>query len=112
MVLSGRSQVCGCVLSDDEAPGCAQVKVPGQLQNLRQPSSASPNKESMSQRHRESRSQTTSLLGVCSEALDLAGGCWCLPPTAPLRPTEEVCQVRSSTGAQMGVRSEPSPDSL
>lgn len=46
--------------------------------------------------------EISSLLEVCGEALDQAGGCWCQPSAGPLHPAELLCEVRSGTGTGAG----------
>lgn len=42
--------------------------------------------------------EISSLLEVCGEALDPAGGCWCQPTAGQLHPAELLCEVKSRPG--------------
>lgn len=55
--------------------------------------------------------EISSLLEVCGEALDQAGGCWCQPTAGPLHPAELLCEVKSRTSATLMSGSHPASDS-
>ncbi|XP_056913257.1 myb-like protein Q isoform X4 [Takifugu flavidus] len=40
--------------------------------------------------------EISSLLEVCGEALDQAGGCWCQPTAGPLHPAELLCEMKAN----------------
>lgn len=48
--------------------------------------------------------EISSLLEVCGEALDQAGGCWCQPSPGQLHPAELLCEVSSSSRSRSSTR--------
>lgn len=125
--------MCTVYDSSDEATDCAQVTGQSQPQNLRQSmtqnhgeskSLANPLQENLLQQaplqdhpfqenllQENPLQEISSLLEVCGEALDQAGGCWCQPTAGPLHPAELLCEVKSSTSAVLMFGSQLASDS-